>query len=140
MQVSFYTGQITWNEDKKTGRGILTLRGDDGTVENVEHDDPIKDSDSDHVAGLFGGFDWVERNGDVIHVGNRITLEAVRQALSGGLANDAEYWDDAQAILRQIPDTLDELATASRPSDAIDAIRLAMHDVYRHHAATGAEC
>ncbi len=33
--------------------------------------DPIGPStDCQHIAGLFGGFDWVERDGDVVHVGN----------------------------------------------------------------------
>ncbi len=62
--------QITWHEDRKTGKGILTLKRDDGTAETVEHSEPINAStDSHHIAGLFGGFVWVEHVGNVVHVG-----------------------------------------------------------------------
>lgn len=62
--------QITWHEDRKTGKGILTLKNDDGSKEMIEHEESINArSDSNHIASLFGAWDWVEHNGDTIHCG-----------------------------------------------------------------------
>lgn len=49
------------------------------------------------------------------------------------LVSDAEYVDDEVAILAQLPTTMSEVETY--PTMVLDAVRLAMHDVYREQRA-----
>jgi hypothetical protein len=66
------TATITWRENRRTGNGELVCRYDDGTEDVREYDgNPIKTgpTDSDHLASLFGPWDWVEQDGEFIHVG-----------------------------------------------------------------------
>jgi hypothetical protein len=68
---------ITWYEDRKTGKGMLLCECEDGTEERIEYDgEPIHPGkvDSDHIASLFGFWDWVEQNDEYIHCGTNQPL------------------------------------------------------------------
>lgn len=60
-------GQITWHEDRDTGRGILTLAWDDGTEETTEGGPIDAGSDSHAVAGLFCR-DAIDHDRDTVFV------------------------------------------------------------------------
>lgn len=59
------TGTITWHD------GTLTLTDDDtGEKRTIEHDEPITAGTNSHeIAAKFGRFDWVDHDGEFIHVG-----------------------------------------------------------------------
>jgi hypothetical protein len=63
------SGLITWDKNRKTGQGALSLRWENGIIEMRPWDTPISSgSDSHAIASQFGHFDKVDHDGEFVHV------------------------------------------------------------------------